>query len=167
MKRHYRETSSEWCSPWFILGLFCYYIPFWGGSFWFYSRLDVDAVRVTTFFDWVVALTILFVWMGLGLGGIIVAAIVGEVLRMVFGEEYLKRHLQRDEGKQHWDARLDASWSMLDSGHELLGVRSADSTVVQDGFEKPAPPVIPTRCATRLTGERSDLICLWGRTVLS
>jgi hypothetical protein len=63
------------------LGLFCYYIPFWGGTFWFYSRLDVDAVRVTTFFDWVVALTILFVWMGLGLGGIIVTAVVGEVLK--------------------------------------------------------------------------------------
>jgi hypothetical protein len=61
---------------------------------------------------------------------------------MVFGEEYLKRHLQRDEGEQRWDARLDASRSMLDSGHELLDVRSADSTVVQDGFEKPAPPVI-------------------------
>ncbi len=101
------------------------------------------AVPLTTFFDWVAFFAIVFVWMGIGLGGIVVAAFIGEALRQVFGKGHLKGHLQIDEGDQHWDDEFDDSWYMLDSGDELLDVRSVDSSlVVQDGFEKPASSVI-------------------------
>jgi hypothetical protein len=144
MKQRHKGTSNQLCSPWFLLVFFCYYVPFWGGTFWFFSRMPSDAaVPLTTFFDWVAFFAIVFVWMGIGLGGIVVAAFIGEALRQVFGKGHLKGHLQIDEGDQHWDDEFDDSWYMLDSGDELLDVRSVDSfLVVQDGFEKPASSVI-------------------------
>ncbi len=144
MKQRHKGTSNQLCSPWFLLVFFCYYVPFWGGTFWFFSRMPSDAVvPLTTLFDWGAFFAILFMWMGIGLGGIVVAAFIGEALRQVFGKGHVKGHLQIDEGDQHWDDEFADSWYVLDSVDELLDVWSvASSLVVQDGFEKPASPVL-------------------------
>src|SRR5258708_38980535 len=134
MKQRHKGTSNQLCSPWFLLVFFSYYVPFWGGTFWFFSRMASDAaVPLTTFFDWVAFFAIVFVWMGIGLGGIVVAAFIGEALRQVFGKGHLKGHLQIDEGDQHWDDDFAHSMSLLDSGEALLNERSFHSSlIVQD-----------------------------------
>lgn len=144
MKQRNQGTSNQLCSPWFLLVFFCYYIPFWGGTFWFFSRMPSDAtVPLTTFFDWVACFAIVLVWMGIGLGGIVVAAFLGEALRQVFGKGYSKEHLQLDEGDHHWNDEFDDSWYLFDSVDELFDVRSLDSSLVEkDGFEKSASPVL-------------------------
>lgn len=144
MKQRHKGTGNQLCSPWFLLVFFCYYIPFWGGTFWFFYRMPSDAtVSLTTFFDWVAFLASVFVWMGIGLGGIVAAAFIGEALRQIFSKGHVKGHFQIDEGDRHGDDEFDDSWYMLDSVGELLEVQVVGSSlVVQGDFEKPASPVI-------------------------
>src|SRR5260370_33015748 len=131
MKQRHKGTSNQLCSPWFLLVFFCYYVPFWGGTFWFFSRMPSDAaVPLTTFFDWVAFFAIVFVWMGIGLGGIVVAAFIGEALSQVFGKGHLQGHRQIDEGDQHWDAEFGDSWKLVYSGDRLWCAGSFDPCIV-------------------------------------
>lgn len=130
MRQDRQRTNGQFCSPWFLLLFFCYYVPFWGGTFWFFASQPPDATMpLTSFFAWVALLAIMLGWAVLGFGGIAVATLGGEALRQAFD----KRHRQRAVEDQQ-DDEFEDSWPMLDDADFALAA--------QDDFARPISPAV-------------------------